>query len=223
MQDFKRPKGLDNIQGSFSAAFTKELTAEDAKGALRCAKGKATLPCLKRETLRLRSGQAMGAPAVVAGSGDTLKEMSHEGIRFVTEEEARRARVEERELSPDAKTPAKVRVHKTEGTGLEIDWKDGHRSKWTFRWLRDACPCATCHDEREKSGRAAGEAKPKAQSLLVMYEAPVRPVEVTPVGKYALKFKWTDGHESGIYSWEYLRRVCQCEVCTKHLSSQTID
>jgi DUF971 family protein len=48
-----------------------------------------------------------------------------------------------------------------------------------------------------------------------MYEPPARPVEVTPVGKYALKFKWTDGHESGIYSWEYLRRVCQCDVCLK--------
>ena len=42
---------------------------------------------------------------------------------------------------------------------------------------------------------------------------PQVPVEVTPVGKYALKFKWTDGHESGIYSWEYLRRVCQCAEC----------
>jgi DUF971 family protein len=38
-------------------------------------------------------------------------------------------------------------------------------------------------------------------------------VEVTLVGKYALKFKWSDGHESGIYSWEYLRRMCQCELC----------
>ena len=54
-------------------------------------------------------------------------------------------------------------------------------------------------------------AKPKEQTLLMMYEAPVKPLEVTPVGKYALKFKWSDGHESGIYSWEYLRRVCQCE------------
>ncbi|HEY6376689.1 MAG TPA: DUF971 domain-containing protein, partial [Edaphobacter sp.] len=69
--------------------------------------------------------------------------------------------------------------------------------------------------ERDKSGRAVGVAKPKAQTLLVMYEPPVRPVEVTPVGKYALKFKWTDGHESGIYSWEYLRRVCQCGECVK--------
>ena len=38
-------------------------------------------------------------------------------------------------------------------------------------------------------------------------------LEVTPVGKYALKFKWSDGHESGIYSWEYLRRVCRCNDC----------
>lgn len=139
--------------------------------------------------------------------------MSHEGIRFVSTEEAQRASAEDARLHADAITPAKVRVMKTEGTGIEIDWKDGHHSAWTFAWLRNACPCATCHDEREKSGRPPGVAKPKPQTLLVMYEAPPRPVEVTPVGKYALKFKWNDGHESGIYSWEYLRRVCQCEVC----------
>ncbi len=58
-------------------------------------------------------------------------------------------------------------------------------------------------------------AKPKEKTLLVMYEAPVKPLEVTQVGKYALKFKWSDGHESGIYSWEYLRRMCRCAVCVK--------
>ena len=139
--------------------------------------------------------------------------MSHEGIRFVSEEEAQRTSSEDTRLHANAVTPAKVRVMKSEGAGVEIDWKDGHRSAWTFAWLRNACPCATCHDEREKAGRAPGVAKPKPQTLLVMYEAPAQPVEVTPVGKYALKFKWNDGHESGIYSWEYLRRVCQCEAC----------
>jgi DUF971 family protein len=104
-------------------------------------------------------------------------------------------------------------VKKSEGTGMEIDWQDGHKSAWNFAWLRNACPCATCHDERDRAGRAPGELKPKAQALLMMYEAPPRPVEVTPVGKYALKFKWNDGHEAGIYSWEYLRRVCRCEDC----------
>ena len=139
--------------------------------------------------------------------------MSHEGIRFVSADEARRDAAAEHRLSADAVTPAKIRVKKSEGTGVEIDWRDGHTSSWTFAWLRDACPCATCHEEREHSGRTPGEPKPKPQGLLPMYQAPPRPVEVTPVGKYALKFKWNDGHEAGIYSWEYLRRVCNCEAC----------
>jgi DUF971 family protein len=139
--------------------------------------------------------------------------MSHEGIRIVSEEQARRDSGAETKLPLDAVTPAKVRVKKTEGTGVEIDWKDGHRSEWNFAWLRNACPCATCNDEREKSGRKPGQSKPRPQTLLPMYEPPVRPVEATPVGRYALRFKWSDGHESGIYSWEYLRRVCQCGAC----------
>ncbi len=141
--------------------------------------------------------------------------MSHEGIRFVSAEEAKQqdAALAQEKLSPDAVTPAKVRVKKSEGTGMEIDWRDGHRSVWTFFWLRHACPCATCHEEREADGRKPGVPKPKPQTLLVMYEAPVKPVEVSSVGKYAMRFKWSDGHESGIYSWEYLRRQCQCEEC----------
>ena len=139
--------------------------------------------------------------------------MSHEGIRIVRGPETGTAGVNEEELSIEARTPLKVRVKKTEGTGVEVDWKDGHRSSWTFAWLRNACPCATCNEEREKSGRAPGEPKPRTQSPLMLYEPPVRPVETTPVGKYAMRFKWTDGHESGIYSWEYLRRVCRCEAC----------
>jgi DUF971 family protein len=139
--------------------------------------------------------------------------MSHEGIRIVSAEEAHLS-PDEQKLPVDAVTPQKVRVDKTGGTGVEIDWRDGHKSAWNFAWLRDACPCATCHDEREKSGRSPGAPKPKPQTLLPMYEAPARPLETTPVGKYALRFKWSDGHESGIYSWDYLRRVCQCNECT---------
>ena len=141
--------------------------------------------------------------------------MSHEGIRIVNAEQVKREDEEHRHLPVDAVTPKKVRVKKTEGTGVEIDWKDGHQSAWTFAWLRNACPCATCHEEREKTGRLPGAPKPKEQALLMMYEAPVKPLEVVQVGKYALKFKWSDGHESGIYSWEYLRQACQCEVCVK--------
>jgi DUF971 family protein len=141
--------------------------------------------------------------------------MSHEGIRIVSEEQARRESAAETKLPDGARTPAKVRVKKSEGTGVEIVWKDGHASSWNFAWLRWACPCATCNEERQQTGRALGMAKPKPGGPLVLYEAPPRPVEVTPVGKYAIRFKWNDGHESGIYSWEYLRRVCQCVACSE--------
>ena len=139
--------------------------------------------------------------------------MSHEGIRIVDEATARRESAAEVRLPLAAVPPAKVRDMQSEGTGVAIDWKDGHRSSWTFAWLRLACPCATGNEEREKRGRKVGVAKPKPGGPLVLYEAPPRPLEVTPVGKYAVKFKWNDGHESGIYSWDYLRRMCQCSTC----------
>ena len=146
--------------------------------------------------------------------------MSHEGIRFVSKEEMEREQRDARELPLEQRQPAKVRVHKSEGTRLEIDWKDGHHSAWTFAWLRHACPCATCHDEREKSGRPPGEPKPQPATLLPMYQAPPRPDSVTPVGNYALNFVWNDGHKTGIYSWDFLRRHCQCDECKADKNSQ---
>jgi len=47
-----------------------------------------------------------------------------------------------------------------------------------------------------------------------MYAPPAKPASVHPVGRYALQFNWLDGHTSGIYSWEFLRRHCQCRECT---------
>ena len=94
-------------------------------------------------------------------------------------EQAQREDWQHKSLPEDAVTPKKVRVKKTEGTGVEIDWKDGHQSSWTFAWLRNACPCATCYEERERTGRPVGAPKPKEKTLLVMYEAPVKPVETS--------------------------------------------
>jgi DUF971 family protein len=139
--------------------------------------------------------------------------MSHEGIRFVSKEEQTRESLEGRPLPRIAVTPDKVRVKITEGTGLEIDWQDGHRSAWGFAWLRDACPCATCVDERKTQGRKAGQAKPKSAALLPMYTPPPKPASAHGVGRYAIQFNWLDGHSGGIYSWDYLRRHCQCPEC----------
>ena len=139
--------------------------------------------------------------------------MSHEGIRLVSAEQAKEEDRKQRELPRGMTDPAKVRVHKTEGTGLEIDWKDGHRSTWNFAWLRNACPCATCVEEREQQGRKPGDPKPQPKQLLQLYEPPPRPASAHPVGRYAIQFNWQDSHSSGIYSWDFLRRHCQCAVC----------
>ena len=112
--------------------------------------------------------------------------------------------------------PQSVKVNLTAGTGMEIAWKDGHVSRYTFTWLRDACPCALCDEERSQSGREIGE---PAKSIskpgeLPMFKAAAKPVEAAPVGKYAISFHWNDGHQHGIYSWEFLRENCPCEECT---------
>lgn len=113
---------------------------------------------------------------------------------------------------PSDTEPKSVRVNMTTGKGMEIDWKDGHQSVYTFQYLRDACPCAHCDEERDKEGREFGQAV-KPVSLLPMYKEPARPVEATPIGKYAIAFVWNDGHEHGIYSWDLLRALCPCAEC----------
>jgi DUF971 family protein len=140
--------------------------------------------------------------------------MSHEGIRFVDKEHAAREAEADQKLPRIAVTPEKVRVLLTEGKGLEIDWVDGHKSAWTFAWLREACPCATCVEERAQQGRKPGQPKPKPTNVLPMYTPPAKPASAHAVGRYAIQFNWLDGHSGGIYSWEYLRRVCQCRECT---------
>ena len=147
--------------------------------------------------------------------------MSHEGIRVMSPEENARQAEANRSLPRIAVTPEKVRVLITEGKGLEIDWADGHRSAWSFAWLRNGCPCATCNDERGKDGRKPGEAKKKPAELLPMYAPPAKPASAHAVGRYAIQFNWLDGHSGGIYSWEYLRRQCQCQECRFAASETT--
>jgi len=112
-----------------------------------------------------------------------------------------------------ATEPRAVRVDKTGGTGVEIDWKDGHKSHYKFQYLRDACPCATCEEEREKTGVEPGQ-PPKPKNALPMFREPARPTDVSAVGKYAMNFHWNDGHAHGIYSWDYLRMMCPCDQCS---------
>ena len=110
--------------------------------------------------------------------------------------------------------PKSVKVNLTAGTGMDIEWTDGHRSHYVFSYLRDACPCALCNEEREKAGREPGESPdPAGAGPLPIFKPAVKPTSAEGVGKYAIKFHWSDGHDLGIYSWRFLREVCPCEEC----------
>lgn len=116
--------------------------------------------------------------------------------------------------APSASTdPRSVKVNLTSGAGVEIEWKDGHRSSYAFPFLRDACPCALCEEERSKTGRPPGDPPKLAPGTLPMFKPAAKPLSAEGVGKYAIKFNWNDGHELGIYSWVFLREVCPCAEC----------
>jgi DUF971 family protein len=109
--------------------------------------------------------------------------------------------------------PKSVKVNLTTGTGVDIEWKDGHHSHYSFVFLRDACPCALCDEERGKMGRQPGERPKAVLGALPMFKEAAKPTSADAVGKYAIKFHWNDGHELGIYSWQFLRDWCPCEEC----------
>jgi len=66
---------------------------------------------------------------------------------------------------------------------------------YEFVYLRDACPCAMCNEEREKAGRAPGEPPRLAPGKLPMFKPAAKPVSAEGIGKYAIKFKWNDDHD----------------------------
>ncbi len=95
---------------------------------------------------------------------------------------------------------------------LLIEWSDGHHSVYTWQHLRANCPCAGCRDEREKPPDPFRILKPGEL-------APLAPLRMPPVGRYAYKIVWSDGHDSGIYTLEHLRSLCQCPQCTVRAAS----
>ena len=114
---------------------------------------------------------------------------------------------------PRSVEPKSVDVNVTTGTGVEIEWRDGHRSSYSFKYLRDACPCALCNEERNKSGRKPGEPPGQAPGALPMFKPALRATQAEAVGRYAIRFTWNDGHQHGIFAWDYLREICRCADC----------
>jgi DUF971 family protein len=86
---------------------------------------------------------------------------------------------------------------------LEVDWDDGTQSIYPIAYLRKFCPCAACKVDREN------QKKSRLHVMSSFSEGPVTVSSAEKVGNYALKLNWSDGHASGIYSYEYLRDIAQ--------------
>lgn len=93
---------------------------------------------------------------------------------------------------------------KTPG-GIQMTWNDGHQATYAYAYLRRKCPCATCSERPPK----VSDANP----LRLYDEIPIEATGASQVGHYAVQFEWNDGHNSGIYSFNYLREICPCQQC----------
>lgn len=107
-----------------------------------------------------------------------------------------------------AADPDHIAISKSKG--VEIDWKDGHHSKYSLAWLRDNCPCATCTGAH---GTEPARSNYSAPTPFAMYKPALKMNEAEAVGHYAIRILWNDGHSSGIYSFDHLREICPCEQC----------
>ncbi len=88
---------------------------------------------------------------------------------------------------------------------LGITWNDGHESKYFVRNIRLSCRCANCIDEWTREKILKDETVPQD----------IRPKKMETVGRYALQINWSDGHNTGIFTFEQLRSQCECDPCLK--------
>lgn len=100
-------------------------------------------------------------------------------------------------------TVTKLDLKKTEG--LTVTFADGKVATYSLSMLRTNCPCATCKTQRSQQAT-----KPTRLTILPGNFADELIVDHAElVGNYALRIDWSDGHATGIYSFEYLREIAE--------------
>lgn len=83
---------------------------------------------------------------------------------------------------------------------LAARWKDSHTSELSYRLLRQKCPCARC--EATRTGKNPLYILPSDD-----FYQNLRLVDIQPVGRYAVRLIWNDGHRTGIYTFQFLREL----------------
>ncbi len=99
-----------------------------------------------------------------------------------------------------------VNIEQISDTVLTIKWNDDHESIYFSDHLRKNCPCADCESRKAKLG---DKAFPFLEDIKI--------TSWEMMGRYAVGFTFSDGHSTGIYVYEYLRSLCQCDICTDNV------
>ena len=99
-------------------------------------------------------------------------------------------------------SPIPVEInHRKEKGVVRVTWEDGHVGEYGCEYLRGYCPCALCQGHGAK---------------IKFVEVPdAKLAEISAVGNYAIQFTWQDGHNTGIYTFDYLKSLCPCPECKR--------
>ena len=99
--------------------------------------------------------------------------------------------------------PQPTKLELMDDNRLLIQWSDGQQRRYGVAELRSGCPCATCREKRSQP-----EPSPGMLPILSAEEAqPLTLLGMKPVGHYAYSLNFSDGHDTGIYTFEELRRL----------------
>lgn len=100
-------------------------------------------------------------------------------------------------LSKHASEPPEA-IDVTAANEIQLQWPNGPTALIPSKVLREACPCAGCIEEF--TGRKLLDP--------TSIPADIRPTAIEPVGNYAVRIVWSDGHDTGLFTWQTLRTVC---------------
>jgi DUF971 family protein len=94
--------------------------------------------------------------------------------------------------------PTEINHMKARGA-VRITWDDGHVGEYEQEYLRGYCPCALCQGHG---------------SQIRFMNAPGAILQgIRGVGNYAVELHWQDGHNTGIFTFDYWRSLCPCSTC----------
>ena len=95
-----------------------------------------------------------------------------------------------------SEVPTNIRALQGEQV-LELTWEGGQVARLPYKYLRGECPCASCRNEW--TGERILDPKSIRDDLKLE--------GMEPIGNYAVRLGWSDGHSSGLYTWETLQRL----------------